>query len=414
MSSSKENFLRSEAELKLDLARKQKAEKYKDVGDPIELPGVPLDIEIRGNYAWIAGSDHAARKVDLQTGKTMRAYKGHSGPVTSLVFYDKTPGSGEGNFLITGSWDKTIKIWDTNTKAMISSTEAHEDFVKTLLVVPSLGLLVSSSSDKSVRFWDLSSPDSPGGLPPVGSISAHSRPVESLAAYLDVTGTSPHLVLFTADTMGVIKVWDVVKDSTERRLIWRSTLRDELKNHRTRVNEIVYGDGQLWSASADETIQLHLYPVPTDAKLKPSPPITHTTGFRAVLPVYLHPKLDSDAFPYLLAGSGDSIRVYDISSLDEAELIREVEGHWHDVTHLRMWLQESADGHEDVWVISGSLDSTLRKWKLSGLVSLGPPVIKEQNATPAKSTTIGPDEPLGLTEEEEKELAELMGDEDGI
>jgi hypothetical protein len=106
--------------------------------------------------------------------------------------------------------------------------------------------------------------------------------------------------------------------------------------------------------------------VPTDAKLKPSPPITHTTGFRAVLPVYLHPKLDSDAFPYLLAGSGDSIRVYDISSLDEAELIREVEGHWHDVTHLRMWLQESADGHEDVWVISGSLDSTLRKWKLSG------------------------------------------------
>jgi hypothetical protein len=49
-----------------------------------------------------------------------------------------------------------------------------------------------------------------------------------------------------------------------------------------------------------------------------------------------------------------------------------------------------------------------------GLVSLGPPVIKEQNATPAKSTTIGPDEPLGLTEEEEKELAELMGDEDGI
>ena len=106
--------------------------------------------------------------------------------------------------------------------------------------------------------------------------------------------------------------------------------------------------------------------MPTDAKLKPSPPITHTTAFRAVLPVYLHPKLDSDAFPYLITGSGDSIRVYDISSLDETELIREVEGHWHDVTHLRTWLQESADGHKDVWVISGSLDSTLRKWKLSG------------------------------------------------
>lgn len=49
-----------------------------------------------------------------------------------------------------------------------------------------------------------------------------------------------------------------------------------------------------------------------------------------------------------------------------------------------------------------------------GLVSLAPPAIDEQNTTPAKNTTSGPDEPLGLTEEEEKELAELMGDEDGI
>ncbi|KAI9446670.1 WD40 repeat-like protein [Lactarius indigo] len=388
MSSSNENLLRSEAELKLDLARKKKAEKYKDVGDPITLPGIPIDIKIQGSYAWIAGSDHTARKVDLQTGKATQIYKGHSGPVTSLVFYGKMPGS-EGDLLVTGSWDKTIKIWDTDTKAVISSTVAHSDFVKTLLIVPSLGLLVSGSSDKSVRFWDLSSPGSPNGLPPVGSISAHSRPVESLAAYLDVTGTSPHLVLFTADTMGVINVWDVVKDSTEDRPIWRGSLRDELKYHRTRINEIVYGDGHLWSASSDETIGLHLYPVPTDVKRKPSPPITHTKAFRAVLPVYLHSKLDADAFPYLLAGSGDSIRVYDISSLDEAELIKEVEGHWHDVTHLRIWLQESADGtRKDVWVISGSLDGTLRKWKLS--------------------------EPLGLTEEEEKELAELMEDEDGI
>jgi len=322
-----ENLLRSEAELKIELDRKKKAEKYKDVGDPIVLPGAPIDIKIRGNYAWVAGSDHVARKIDLQTGKATRVYKGHSGPVTSLVFCDKTRGSGEENFLITGSWDKTIKVWDTDTKAVLSSTVAHEDFVKTLLVVPSLGLLVSGSSDKSVRFWDLSSPDSPDGLLPVGSISAHTRPVESLAAYLDVNGTSPRLVLFTADTMGVIKVWDVVKDTTEDRPIWRSTLRDELKDHRTRINEIVYGDGHLWSASADETIRLHLYPVPTDVKLKPSPPIMHATGFRAVLPVYLHSKLDSDGFPYLIAGSSDSIRVYDISSLDEAELIRVIEGH---------------------------------------------------------------------------------------
>ena len=80
------NLLRSEAELKLDLvfdhqalqpiacrsvltpaqARKQKAEKHKDVGDPISLPGAPIDVKIRGDYAWVAESTHITRKVDLQ------------------------------------------------------------------------------------------------------------------------------------------------------------------------------------------------------------------------------------------------------------------------------------------------------------------------------------------------------------
>ena len=125
------------------------------------------------------------------------------------------------------------------------------------------------------------------------------------------------------------------------------------------------------SASADETIQRHAYPPPTQPGLKPMTPITCTTGFRAVLPVYLHAELDSDAFPYLLAGSGDRIRVYDISSLDEVELIREVEGHWHDVTHLRTWIQGSVDGtRRDAWIVSGSLDGTLRRWKLSGALGV--------------------------------------------
>jgi WD40 repeat protein len=127
------------------------------------------------------------------------------------------------------------------------------------------------------------------------------------------------------------------------------------------------------SASADETIRLHVYPPPTDPKPRPSPPITHNTAFRAVLPVYLHPHLNPDGYPYLLAGSGDCIRTYDVSSLDEVEFIREVEGHWHDVTHLRLWVQESADGAgKDLWVVSGSLDGTLRKWKLSGTDGLTP------------------------------------------
>lgn len=42
----------------------------------------------------------------------------------------------------------------TQSKDLLSTTvDAHNDFVKTLLVIPDAQLLVSGGSDKIVRFW---------------------------------------------------------------------------------------------------------------------------------------------------------------------------------------------------------------------------------------------------------------------
>lgn len=150
------------------------------------------------------------------------------------------------------------------------------------------------------------------------------------------------------------------------------------------------------TASTDETVQIHPFPVPTQASKTSSgsrsiPPITHPAAFRAVLPLPLHPLLDASTFPYLIAASGDNIRTYDISSLripsflseDEktdgglsgsrdpgsAEFIREIEGHWHDVTGLGVWLKETnlKEGRgKEVWIVSASVDLTIRRWRLAG------------------------------------------------
>lgn len=53
-------------------------------------------------------------------------------------------------------------------------------------------------------------------------------------------------MLYTADTMGVIKVWDLTKDN-ETPPRWQSTLLEELTHHRTRVNDIALGTSQLWT-----------------------------------------------------------------------------------------------------------------------------------------------------------------------
>lgn len=93
---------------------------------------------------------------------------------------------------------------------------------------------------------DLSTVTSGAPLTSVGSLAEHSRPVESL----DARATSAtSAVLYTGDTMGIIKVWDVQKD-TGVPPRWNSTLVEELKHHRTRVNAMALGNSELWTGNA--------------------------------------------------------------------------------------------------------------------------------------------------------------------
>ncbi|KIP09232.1 hypothetical protein PHLGIDRAFT_505241 [Phlebiopsis gigantea 11061_1 CR5-6] len=238
----KSNFLRAEAELALDEARKVKAEKTKDLGQPIKLAGIALDIHIKDQFAWIAENTQVVRKVDLESGKTVQLFRGHTAPVTCLAFYEKIAGSSKRKFVISGSWDKVCSFLPLKTKELVSSTPAHADFLKVLLVIPALHLLVSSSSDKIVQFWDLSSLEAGKPLASAGSISAHTRPVEAITAKTE----GDVAVLYTADTMGIIKVWELVKEDSKPTR-WRAVQKDELYYHRTKINEILYGHGQIWT-----------------------------------------------------------------------------------------------------------------------------------------------------------------------
>ena len=94
--------------------------------------------------------------------------------------------------------------------------------------------------------------------------------------------------------------------------------------------------------------------------------IRHPAAVRSILPLALTDLSE----PYLITGAGDIVRVYDLSSPDEPELIRTVDAHWHDVTAIRLWKRTTVgnDGKTCVepWIVSTSLDGTIRKWRLTG------------------------------------------------
>jgi hypothetical protein len=212
-----------------------------------------------------------------------------------------------------------------------------------------------------------------------GSISSHTRPVEALALGPVATATG-EATLFTADTMGVIRAWTVARDDDSGR--WRATLAAEPPAHRTGVADMWYGQGYLYTgrprpfihlgaradpsaASLDESVFVTPFPAPPPGTRVP-PALVHAKAVRCVLP------LGPSAFgePYVLTGAGDAIRAYDVADADAPVLLADTDAHAHDVTALRLWARD-VRGAPEAWVVSASLDGTLRRWKLAGVCACG-------------------------------------------
>ena len=58
-----------------------------------------------------------------------------------------------GNYFVTGSEDKTIKVWDPDTFTVLANFDANDDAVYSLAYSTREGVIVSGSADNTVRTW---------------------------------------------------------------------------------------------------------------------------------------------------------------------------------------------------------------------------------------------------------------------
>lgn len=75
--------------------------------------------------------------------------EGHERGVNCIDYY----AGGDKPYLLSGADDKTIKIWDYQTKVCVQTLEGHTNNVCSVVFHPRLPVLVSASEDGTVRIW---------------------------------------------------------------------------------------------------------------------------------------------------------------------------------------------------------------------------------------------------------------------
>jgi len=266
----------------------------------------------------VSGSADKTIKVwNLSTGQEILTLKSHLNPINTLVL------SPDGQTLVSGSADKTIKIWNLSTGQEVRTLQGHSNPVNSLIISSDWQTLVSGSADKTIKVWNLST-------------GQEIRTITGNFSYVNTLAISPDgQTLASGSADKIIKIWNLSTGQEIR----------TLKGHDSYVNTLaIRSDGQtLVSGSADKTIKVW--------NLSTGQEIRTLRGHDSwVKSLAISPDGQS-----IVSGSADNtIKIWNVST---GQQIRTLTGHSNHVNSLAI----SSDGHT---LASGSGDNTIKIWRI--------------------------------------------------
>ena len=147
----------------------------------------------------ITGSYDKSIKIwDLSTRACIRTLSGHTHPVYEVAQ------SSDGRWLVSGSSDQKVKIWNMQTNQCVSTLEGHTQAVFTVAISPDNRWIVSTSSDHTLRVWELAT----------GSCAHVLEGHTSFVYGVTITPDNKWIVSGSADN--TIRLWDLHSGAHQR------------------------------------------------------------------------------------------------------------------------------------------------------------------------------------------------------
>jgi len=156
----------------------------------VSLDSIPLTLSYWKNTIAV-GLDHRDIIIfSTITGSQTAVFSGHTAQVRSLVF------SSDGTSLVSGSIDKTVKLWDVQTGGVVRTFSGHSDWVLSVSISADSTMIASASDDSTIHLWDIQKGE-----------CHHVIKQQSFVHYVCFSPTDPQYLLSKSDDK--IWQWDI-------------------------------------------------------------------------------------------------------------------------------------------------------------------------------------------------------------